>query len=97
MYIQLDWLSQDFAMSKKKLYSFRADPELLTALRIRADALGTTVSDVIHSLLSEALQIEQESTSSQYSSIRHESIKPLMEQIKREIKEELRQEMQEAA
>ena len=80
-------------MSKKKLYSFRADPELLTALRKRADSLGTTVSDVIHSLLSEALQIEEEREPSRYSSVRHESIKPLMEQIKREIKEELRKEL----
>ena len=99
MYIQLNWRSQYLEMSNKKLlsnkklYSFRATPELLKALRERADAQNTTVSDVIHTILSEGLGLPLNHTQPQSVDLRSNSMKLLMEQLKREITEELREEL----
>ena len=80
-------------MSKKKLYSFRAAPELLVALREKADEQGTTVSDVIHTILSEALEIPLDSESSCSVSPRRDSMKGLMEQLRQEITDDIRKEL----
>jgi hypothetical protein len=71
----------------KKLYSFRIDLKLLEALRNKADEEGTTVSELMHRLLSEALGIADEKVSPQ-------ELKSLLEKLKDEVKAELKNEMQ---
>ena len=93
MYIQSDSSSQYLEMSKKKLYSFRAEPELLVALRKKADEQGTTVSDVITTVLSEALGISTDKKKSQDIDINSGAAKTLMDEIKREVAVQIRKEV----
>lgn len=44
-------------MVTKKLYSFRAEPQLLEALREKAETEGVTVSELIHRLLYESMDM----------------------------------------
>lgn len=81
-----------FTMAPKKLYSFRADTALLNALRTRADEEQTTVSELMHRLLSEALGIENEKNQS--PPINYQELEPLIEKLKNELKTELLQEIQ---
>lgn len=80
---------------QKKMFSFRAEPKLLKALRERADAQGTNVSDVIITILSEALKVELDRTKTHTQSVDHEPRKPLMEEMKREMKREIKEELKE--
>lgn len=80
-------------MSKKKLYSFRAAPELLSALREEADQQGTTVSDVIHTILSEALNLPKDSEQNQSEALRSDATRTLIEEIKEEVSAQIRQEI----
>ncbi|MEL7356379.1 MAG: hypothetical protein AAFN40_07435 [Cyanobacteria bacterium J06560_6] len=80
-------------MSKKKLYSFRAEPELLSALRAKADKQGTTVSDVITTVLSEAMNLPKSTEQRQYLGISNGATKTLIEEIKREVTAQIRKEI----
>lgn len=77
-------------MAPKKLYSFRADANLLNALKARAAKEETTVSELMHRLLFEALEIDVNQEEKQ--SVSYQDLKRLMEEFKEEVKEELRRE-----
>jgi len=77
-------------MAMKKLYSFRAEASLLEALRERADKEETTVSELIHRLLSEALGINNKAHKPPVS---HQDFQSLMTKLKEEVKAEVIKEM----
>lgn len=78
-------------MVAKKLYSLRIEPKLLEALRRRADLEGITVSELMHRLLSEALDLREEVSDKQ--TINSQDLASWMSKVKDEIKEELKNEM----
>lgn len=75
----------------KKLYSFRAEVRLLEALRDAADREGTTVSNLMHRILSKALGIREEENN--YRSTLNQDLKRLKDSLKEELREELRREI----
>lgn len=79
-------------MAPKKLYSFRADINLLSELRARAASEETTVSELMHRLLSEALELNTNNNEEEKQSVSYQELKLLMKDFKEEVKEELRQE-----
>lgn len=80
-------------MSKKKLYSFRADIKLLDALREKADKQSTTVSDVIHTILSRALDLPVESDHSRTVDTNNVDTEALIEEIKKEVTAQIKREV----
>lgn len=75
----------------KKLYSLRMESKLLEALRDKADKEDTTVSELIHRLLSDALGINTDENEKQ--AVSYQDIKSLMDKLKDEVKAELRNEI----
>lgn len=78
-------------MTTKKLYSIRLDINILDALRSRADEEDVTISELIHQLLSEGLDLAPRGK--RYKEVSDCDFADIVEKIKIEVKNELVRDM----
>ncbi|NEQ99115.1 MAG: hypothetical protein F6K30_20750 [Cyanothece sp. SIO2G6] len=77
---------------KKKLYSFRADIDLLDSLREEADERRVTVTELMHELLYQGLKSLKKDAPTLGDNDTH-IVQRIKEQVKDEIMAEIRKEM----